>query len=584
MGRNFRYENLTGGLNNVSSVGTINQTPKRTESPDMVNVEYYKLGGIMTMKGNEQFGDTQESSVIAGWEYEKEGERYMIIGLLNGKVKKYNPITDEFDLIYTFPSQSPRMSFCNMNNGVVITNGIDDMLFYEINRNVLLAGTVSITEGSNVVTGSGTTFGTDVNVGDGIIIDNELYFVNEITSPTELKLSTTALTTASDLTFSLSEVSLCNAYLVNEDDPNLKTPIRGLAINFFSGRLFVGSGNGLYYAELGRYNSWDVKYDAGVIQSFYNDTSEIKALGIYSNYLLIHKEYYTYILSGNEPTTWQIAPYASISCDSQQSWVQTNTKYYVFSKENMGIYPLMQNTVFTDRNLGEDISSRIRNTFLDVLMDETDKIFAVRYPKKRYMMMYFPNQYTLGSSLCTIYDFQTKTWLLRKVPQNVTIAFEYNDDVYIGTDNGKVLREFRGNTFDGEPIYAYWKSPWFEFGDSATYKSIEEFCMFMPEDEQNNFNLNVYRDGDSTKRTRVITGEIYDVNALIWDGIEQTTNNDTTWDNYNWVKQRFNQLRFPTEFSFFRTYQIEFETKEPEQMFAIVGFGFNRVEAEEAVW
>lgn len=591
MGRNFRYHDLTGGLNNVSSVGTINQSPRRTESPDMMNVEYYKLGGVKTMEGNTQVGSQQKDgndnvvSVVGGWEYTKGNNRYLMIVNSNGDIKEYNPVTLDFDLVYTFTTPSQRASFCNMNNGVVITNGIDDLLFYDKGRNTLLQGTVETTANSDVLVGTGTQFGVDVVVGDSIVVGDETFFVDSITDATHLKLSSTASTTASDLTFRLGELTKCNARLINSDDPGVDTQIRGLAINFFGGRLFVGSGNGIYYSELGKPNGWDIKYGAGVIQSIYNDSSDIRALGLYASYLVIHKENYSYLLSGgSEPTEWVISPFASISCDSQQSYVQTNTRYYVYSKENMGIYPLLQHTAFTDKNLGQDISRNIREIFLQVNNNLCEKIFAVRYPKKRYMIFYMPSSYGVGSSLGLIFDFQTKTWLSRLVPQDVTIAFEYNDNVYIGTSDGRVLREFSGKTFNGEPIKAYWKSPWFEFGDGTLWKSIEEFCITLPEDDSSDFYVNVSRDGDSKKISRRISSDIKDADALIWEGTIEDDDNSTTWDNNNWAKQQFGQLRFPTEQSFFRMYQVEFETRDPKQMFSVVGFGFNRVEAEEAPW
>ena len=51
-GKTLSYFNLTGGLNTVQTMATINSTPNRTESPDMVNIEYFKLSGIRTMNGN----------------------------------------------------------------------------------------------------------------------------------------------------------------------------------------------------------------------------------------------------------------------------------------------------------------------------------------------------------------------------------------------------------------------------------------------------------------------------------------------------------------------------------------------------
>ena len=590
MGRNFRYDNLIGGLNTVQGIGTINSSNKKTESPDMVNVEFYKLGGVKTMEGNTQVADTQDHAVIAGWEYVKGNNKYMLIGLSDGTVKELNNARTDFTTLFKFPTASSRMSFCNMNNGVVITNGIDDLMFYEKGRHKLLTGSVDVSNGSTLVTGTLTDFETELTPGDYVEIPgcNGLYKVTTITSSTSMNVTPaidTESSTISDTNIYLSELSECNATLVNEDDPNVSTPIRGLAINFYDGRLFVGGGNGLYYAELGFYNKWDIKYGAGVIQSIYNDTSDIKALGLYSGYMLIHKEFYTYILSGTGgPENWQVSGYSSISCDSQQSFCQTQSMYFVYSAENMGIYPLVQRSVFSDKFLGKEVSEKIKTLFNGVDQNSLNKIFMVRHPSKRYLMAYMPNTYYVGSSLCPIYNFQTKSWLLRKLKQNVTIAFEFDNQVYIGTNEGKVLLEFNGSTFDGNQIESYWKSPWFDFGDGSIYKSIEEFYIQIPEDFTGRFYINVYRDGEGTKKQRLLSSDIYDVNALVWEGSVDDVTNLTTWDNNNWVKQNFMTYRFPLEKSFFQNYQVEFASEDDGQSFTVMEFGFNRVEPEEAPW
>jgi len=583
MARNYRYENFTGGLNNVSSIGTINQSPKRTESPDMANVEYFKLGGLKSMEGNIQIGDTQESSVIGGWEYTKGNNKYLLTVNEDGELRILNTITNTFDLIYTFAGDTNRASFVNFNNGVVVTNGVDDLVFYEKGRNTSLSGTVTTTIGSKNVVGVSTHFGTDVVVGDQVLIGSNLYFVETITSPTHLTLSKNATASLVGVAYSLGELSLCNATLINTDDPTVSIPIRGLALNTWNGRLFVGSGGTLYYAELGRVNGWDIKYGAGGIPNSYNDSSNVKALGLYSNYMLIHKEFYTYILTGGtDPSEWQVSPYSSISCDSQQSSVVTNSVYYVFSKENMGIYPLTQITVFSDKYVGPEISTKIRDYFSNVILSDTEKIFAVRYPKKRRMMMYLPTINASGSSVAVVYDFQTKTWLMRKVPQEVTIAFEYANDAYIGTADGKVLREFAGTTFDGQFIDAYWKSPWLDMGDDSYYKSFSEFNIQLAEDFTNSFVIRTRRDGNSNYKEREFSSDTPDVNALIWEGTSESPNNLTYWDYNDWVKSGFLTIRCPLENQFFQCYQLEIATKTLGQGFYIYGFDIRRVELEEA--
>ena len=208
---------------------------------------------------------------------------------------------------------------------------------------------------------------------------------------TQITLRTNALTTASNVPIYLSEISECNATLVNSDDTNINIDIRGLAIQYYSGRLWVGTSRGIYYSQIGKYNGWDIKYDAGVLDSTFNDSATVKALGLYSSYMLVHREYYTYLLSctGNSDTI-SIEPYSSISCDSQQSFVVSNSKYYVYSKENMGIYPLTQRTMFSDKYIGDELSVKVRKIFKNIRQEETDKIFTVSYPKNRWFIFYLP--------------------------------------------------------------------------------------------------------------------------------------------------------------------------------------------------
>ena len=588
MGRSFNFQDLTGGLNTVSSIGTINQSAKRTESPDMQNVEYFYLGGVKSMEGNIQIGNTLDSEIIGGWDYIQLGHRYIMVATKKGGVYLFNESTEVFDKIYQFShANATRVSFVNMNDGVVFSNGLDDLVFYQKGRHTLLAGEVTTTADSTAVTGTNTQFELEVSVGDYIEITGieGTYRVEEVTDDTNLVLSEAVPTTVSGATFYLSEISECNATLVNSDDPGVSVPIRGTALQFFKGRLWVGSGSTVYYSQLGQYNKWDIKYEAGGIGDFYNDTSKVLGLGLFGDYMLIHKERFTYILSGgNDPNDWSLSPYASITCESQQSWVVTNAKYFIFSRSNMGIYPLTQRTVFNDKYVGQEISVKIRDIFNELRLSDLDKVFAVAHPSKRWMLMYMPFASVLGSSKCVIFDFQTNSWLIRKLPQEVTIAFTVDNKVYIGTAEGKVLLEFYGKTFDGEFLDAYWKSPWFALGDDSYYKTFNEFCIQVAEEDNNSFYLRGYRDKQSGYTERYITNNFRDVNSLIWDGVTPIDGNETTWDNNDWVRTSLLDFRFPMELNMFENYQIELRTAELGQGFSCYGFGFRRVEYDEARW
>lgn len=580
------YNDLTGGLNAVSNIDTINATPRRTETPDIVNVEHFKLGGIKTMEGNLQIGDKQSASVIGGWEYTKNGRKYFLIGLKTGEVKILNTVTNVFDTIYTFSTPTDRISFCNMNNGVVVTNGIDDPFFYDRGRRQILTGTVSLTEASVDVVGLTTKFTVEVKKGDELEIDGNKYFVEEVTDDTNLKLTTGAVASVNNSNYYLSELSQCNATLINEEDPTIQTPIRGLAIQYYNGRLWIGSDNGLFYSQVGMYNGWDIKYDAGVLYSIYNDSSSITALGLYSDYMLVHKEHNTYILNcTGDSTTITVAPYSNVSCGSQQSWIVSNTKYFVYSRENMDIYPLTQRTVFSDKYIGEPLTQKVRDIFSNLREEDTDKIFCVSYPKKRWMVFYLPMVDQLGSSYGLVYDFQTKSFLVRKVPQEVTIAFNFDNRIYIGTVDGYVLKEFTGLTFNGTPIEAYYRSPWFDWADGYT-QSFAEFTITTANDFNNSFYIRTYKDGGSPFEDRILSGDTLATEALIWDGIEgqDLRDNYTRWDEDDWVISTFNDIRMVLPNNVFGKFQLEIGVNQTGQAFAIYGYQFRRVETEEAPW
>ena len=593
MGRRIRYDNLTGGLNTVSSIGTINQSPNKTETPDCQNVEYFLLGGLKSMEGNTKLGNTLPATVDCGCEYHINNIKYMMVTTTDGEVYEYNPVTAEFDLKYTFPTDTTRHSIVPFSLGVVISNGVDDMVYYQKGRATQLSGSISGTSGDDDVTGISTKFTTELHVGEYFIVGDETYIVKEITDDTHLKLTTNITTTFTTATYNLTEISLCNATLKNTDDSAVSKPIRGLALNVYRGRLMVGgSDNNLYYSELGKFFGWDIKYGAGAFDPFYNDTSDILALGLYGESLVIHRQDFSYLLSGtdSDPTNWQIDPFADISCDSQQSFIVTNNAYYVYSKKNRGIYPLMKRNMFSDRFVGDELSIKVRNLFDNLNNSNLNSIFAIASPRKRWLIMYMPFVQGTGSNIAMVYDFQTNSWLRRVVPQDVTCAFNYDSKVYIGTADGDVLEEFSGLTFDGDiKIPFYWKSPWYDFGDGSHYQSIREFRTQIAEDFNEDFFVRNYRDGLDNHKSRRIRNKSGLKSALVWSDDDGLIT-DTVWDDYEWSDTGFTTYRFPLANSYFQQMQVEFcgnlemTAEGTTQGMAMYGYELHDIQTEESKW
>lgn len=588
MGATVKYYNLTGGLNTVQGIGTINQSNKRTESPDMKNVEYYKLGGLKSMEGNTQFANTLPSQISLGFEYVYGNKKYMVVTTVDGTLYIYDKISNTFKEIFKFETPTSRHSICTFNNGIVVSNGVDDLLFYQYGRHNLLSGTVTTSTENNSVTGTSTEFTTELSVGDYIEINSVKYKVTEITSDTELRIEPTPTEAATDSNYYLSDISELNAVYKNSDDPNISKPVRGLALQSYQGRIFVGGNDGiLYYSEVGLIHGWDLKYGAGAIPSFYDDNSDFTALGLWDKYLIICKRERSYILDGTDAdtTNWTVSPYSDFTCNSQQSWLVANNSFLVYTRTGGGIYPLLQRTIYNANYQGNDLSVKIRDSFEYVNTAKFDYIFPVYAPKKKYIMFYIPMLMGVGSNYCFIYDIQSKTWLLRVVPQDVTVAFRYNNEIYIGTSDGKILKEFSSLTFNGQPIEWYWKSPWFSYGEGSNYLSTREFRINIAEESTNKFHIRNRRDGKDTYNTRAVSNNLDSFIGLVWDvDNEENSLTDTTWDNDSWVTTSHIVKRFPLPKQYFQTTQIEFYGNAVDEGMSIYGFEIDGIQLEEVPW
>lgn len=564
-GKNLSFYNLTGGLNTVQDLFTLNSTPNRTETPDMVNVEYYKLGGLKSMDGNKQIGsqflqDGVTDKITLGYEYQKGNEVYMVVTTFNGNCYMYDEKAKVFNKFYEFPSNTERHSITSYNGGIVITNGVDNLLYYALDRDKELTGGFSIKQQDGVAT---LEFKEDfptaqIQVGEVLsFIDKggsyHQYYVKivSITPEETTKEGETVTVTPGKaivkIAFSLEDVidnfwrntfPLVPVYvsplsqtsyiefkaqLVNTDEKNPIEPkdINGLAINSYKGRLWIGSDDGILYAsELGLL-TFDIKFGAVAYDNFFEDTSKITALGIWSQYLICHKHNGSYLVDANADDTqnWSVKPYSEISCESQQSFKSNDVGYFLFDKNNKGIYPLLSRSLYNTTYMGKELSIKINNLFQFLDFTKLDEIYISYHPQKQYLIFYMNfidgNGY---SNKAYIYNLLTKSWLYRELPQEVTAAFEFDNNVYIGTKDGYVLKEFVGASFNGEPINFSWTSPSYIWGGGTNKTTTKEFRVKLNNIDSNHFYIHSIRDGHrEDKKSRLITNNKDNGTALIWD-------------------------------------------------------------------
>ena len=519
MSKTLSFYNLTGGLNTAQDLATINSTPNRTESPEMINVEYYKLGGIQTMKGNKEIGSSSDfeavgyKDILCGIEYTIGNNSYMLVADKEGYIYEYDKDDNEFNYV--------NIKFSTVTTKNEQDEDVVDEDFYANER--IYA----------VPYNNGIVF---VNGYEALYYNHDKPTLNKVWVP-KLEIEDDSTTPSTTLTTTFHPVCVASyrgrlffgANKCTQVDENEQE------VTYEGGMLFY-SGVGLGIEETWQESS-NLGEDAGAFKEFFEDSSNFTGLGTWAEYLVIHKEQNTYTLDGTMDlaSEWELKPYSEYTVPSQQSYVIANNGYYSYIPEAGGIHPLFTRSIYNTLYQGTDISIKIKDSF-DLLDNLAyDKTYAVYHPKKKYMMFYMTTLDGNGSNNCFIYDINTKSWLHRKVPQYVTCAFRFDNEIYIGikdseTNTVKVLKEFSGKTFDGKSIEFSYLTPPFIWGGGTNKTTSKEFRVKLVNSGANHFYIESFKDGlTESKEQRLVKNVNDNLNGLLWDiGLAQA---DKLWDD-----------------------------------------------------
>jgi len=309
--------------------------------------------------------------------------------------------------------------------------------------------------------------------------------------------------------------------------------IRSRAIEVYKNYIFVVDGSTLYYSARGIFNDWTTVNDSGSINNFHSDNSPGTALKSYKSYLAIHKEKQTYFLSGDDPESFSIIPFADKGSLSPFG-VSTvdNTQYFY----NNGFYTFAQVGDNNQIRLQDDIAKIIRNDLQDLNAGKINENMILHYKNKNQLWWFVANNTDDYFNTIFIYDYDNKCWFKRVVPYNVTYACEYDGYVLTGTDTGLILKEGFGKTFNGLDMGALWfvNLPYLHFGQPNKKKTIDEPYIIFDAGADNKFTLKLRKDYndyeiDEEDRITLTNGE-----DLVWD---DNSDNATVWDDNSWSQE-----------------------------------------------
>lgn len=324
---------------------------------------------------------------------------------------------------------------------------------------------------------------------------------------------------------------ICSMNTVAKDG---ESPIIATALCAYKSRLWLASGDTIYFSALGTFNDWETVNDAGFISNFHCDAAPVKALKPYKDYIAIYKRDSVYLLSGSSPDDFAITPFADKGAASQNAVVTAANKQFFFSD---ALFTLEQTGILAQISLGSEASLNIKPALngssanLKTLKDSDGKAFAsggaldknrldevhaLPYEPKNQLWFFVPTLNNDYINNIWIYDWLHNAWTLRSLPQPTLCAASYGENIITATQDGRILLEDSSMTFDGVPIVFEWKSPFLTLGNPNSRKLLDEFYFLISDTTDNNFIFRAYKDYDTLDAQDYEEIRVDNLQNLIW--------------------------------------------------------------------
>lgn len=300
------------------------------------------------------------------------------------------------------------------------------------------------------------------------------------------------ISTESDTMFYLkndTEYTIEDCNLTGLDDEDVYPD----CIAVYKGRVWVADNSTIYYSALGKYDDFTTADDAGYINDFHTDTSNITGMHNYKDCLAVYKKDKVYLLQGSSPDDFRIIPFADKGTVSQNSILNVDNKQYFLSN---GIYALEQVGELNQIRLGSSITDNITPEFDKFDSSRLHNTMAIHYQNKHQIWFLFPYKNLQYYKTIWINDYVNKIWYKRVLPQDITYMCNFHYNILSSDSSGKVYIEDFGTTFDGQNIDFMWKSPFLSLSSVHHRKMIDEFYFVLDDERDNKFNFYVYKDYD----------------------------------------------------------------------------------------
>lgn len=368
----------------------------------------------------------------------------------------------------------------------------------------------------------------------------------------------------------------------NDDDG---TPIRGLCLQTYDGRLVTNSKNRVHWSVQQNIFDWKTATDPNILTggAYQEFDRDVTAMVYYNNMLIVFTEDYSTYFSGNPGNASSFVRGGATGggCSGFKAVVKFDNKifYYDPAAQNIFAYYLIDTGQTRPTN---GLADNVIEFFAGIDSNRSEQMEIVPYISGDRSELWFKLPYLDGDKIL-IYDYLKSEWIERQQQQYVKGLSVIGGYLYSAAGND-ILREYMTSEFAGTFIPAEYKMNIINVGSDSNLKVPKmPLILTLDFDYENDFYMEfIYDDRPERAKTKRIVK--FSKDYLIWaDDAEDKDGGFWATDEADenggiWLSEDKNNVMFNLAGLLnFKQLQIRIYTAESGQEFGIKRIELKRV-------
>ncbi len=322
----------------------------------------------------------------------------------------------------------------------------------------------------------------------------------------------------------------------------------------------------LYWSEPGNPSGWDTTKGAGSVDVNRNDGQKVTGIKTYFDSLVLYKERSTHQLIGDSPpgsggpNEFRIRPVSSdIGCVAPKTILNVGNDQYFLAEDQ--IASLKTTNAFGDVNT-QNVSYKIQPLLVQINRRAVQEAFMLHHRGKDQLWIFYPDGASLQNNRIVIYDYGLAAWTQRDgilASDGVMI----DGKPYTGTYDGNIHQQDFGGSYNGAAISAFYKTPWYGFGNYKNTKRIRSIDLTVL--QYGNWNLDIKTALDYQKPSNLFPVNLAPTGqAPLW--------NVALWNQAEWGVLSARQARQVSDIGMGKVLQLQMANSGINQPFHILGW------------